>query len=470
LKDYDLHPRHNDFTLPVLGLGYIATYADREGFNVGVLDVESLGMGVAAAAALVNELQPRWVGLNLLAPTYRNSVRLLSLLDPDIRVMLGGHQVKAMPYAILRDNAIPRIDAIVLGEGDSRVAALLAHDDAAAHLPGVLRRGGDSRVAAKGKPLHGSLLAPDIDMLPIVNREFFADDPFLAEDGRFEASMVGSRGCYYDCSFCGAAISANRDILIRTRSPENILGELAQLASRYDVSAVRFVDDLFLAHPRFMKACLASFLDDGIGERFVWDATGRINILDKADDAMLQLMRDTGCREVALGIESGSERMLKLIDKRITAEMTRRVVRRLTAHGIKVKGYFILGLPTETRKEMNETAALVRGLWDVADASGGSFRASVFEFRPYPGTPDWHRLMATGNYRPEQLLDYQHVDLTAEGSDSAMRERDEFNFSSNIQFGEASIAEVRETLTELTAQQDSRKLRIRGRVMATAGA
>jgi anaerobic magnesium-protoporphyrin IX monomethyl ester cyclase len=206
--------------------------------------------------------------------------------------------------------------------------------------------------------------------------------------------------------------------------------------------------------------CCRPSLSEGIGERFVWDATGRINILDKAGDAMLDLMRSTGCREVALGIESGSERMLKLIDKRITPEMTKRVVQRLTARGIKVKGYFILGFPTETRKEMNETAKLVRDLWDIADTNGGSFRASVFEFRPYPGTLDWHRLMATGKYEPEQLLNYEHVDLTAEGTDSAMRERDEFNFSSNIQFGEASIAEVRETLTVLTAQQDARKLRV----------
>jgi len=96
LKDYDERPRHNDFTLPVLGLGYIATYADRAGHNVGVLDCESLGLGLSAAAAVINAARPRWVGLNLLAPTYRHSVTLLSRLDADIRVLLGGHQAKAM--------------------------------------------------------------------------------------------------------------------------------------------------------------------------------------------------------------------------------------------------------------------------------------------------------------------------------------------------------------------------------------
>jgi anaerobic magnesium-protoporphyrin IX monomethyl ester cyclase len=458
LKDYDLQPRHNDYTLPVLGLGYIATYAQTEGFNVGVLDIEALGMGLGTAASIINELRPRWVGLNLLAPTYRHSVRFLALLDLDIRVMLGGHQVKAMPYEILRDTAIRRIDAIVLGEGDSRVAALLADDDAARSLPGVLqRRESVRKKVPTERPTSGDLLAPDIDTLPFVNRAFFASDPYRANDGHVEANMVGSRGCYYDCSFCGAALSANRDILVRTRSPENILSELYDLLSRYGVTAIRFVDDLFLAHPRFMSNCLTAFLKNGVGEHFVWDATGRINILNKADTAMLDLMHASGCREIALGIESGSARMLERIDKRITPDMTRRVVQRLTARGIKVKGYFILGFPTETRQEIQATADLVRELWDIGDSNKGDFRASVFEFRPYPGTPEWYRLMASRKYTAEQLLNYEHVDLTAQGNDSAMRERDEFNFSSNIQFGEASVSEVRQTLVELTAEQDRQK-------------
>src|SRR5439155_16362444 len=91
LKNYDFSPRYNDFTLPVLGLGYIATYAHQVGFNVAVLDAEALGLGISRIAALVNAHAPRWVGLNLLAPTYRYSLEILHALDPDIHIMLGGH-------------------------------------------------------------------------------------------------------------------------------------------------------------------------------------------------------------------------------------------------------------------------------------------------------------------------------------------------------------------------------------------
>lgn len=414
-------------------------------------------MGLSTAAALINEVGPRWVGLNLLAPTYRHSVALLQRLDPDIRVMLGGHQAKAMPHDILVDLRLPRVDALVLGEADTRVAALLEDERAREQLPGVLWRGGRGHVDCQTKPANGGWLAPDLDELPVVERRYFAEDPFRAEDGRLEASMVGSRGCYYDCSFCGAAISANKDILVRTRSPENILMEMESLKARYGVTAVRFVDDLFLAKPQFMRACLGLFSDQRVGERFVWDATGRINVLHRASDELLDLMVRSGCREVALGIESGDEAMLKRIDKRITPAMTVEVVRRLTARDINVKGYFIVGFPTETAAQMRATERHIHELWATADAIGGRFRASVFEFRPYPGTPEWQRLMQTGNYTAEQLLNYEHVDLTSAGADEAMRERDEFNFSVNIEFGEAPISAVRDTLARLTSEQDARK-------------
>jgi anaerobic magnesium-protoporphyrin IX monomethyl ester cyclase len=302
----------------------------------------------------------------------------------------------------------------------------------------------------------GHHLAPDIDSLPFVDRRFLADDPYRASDGRIEANMVGARGCPYDCSFCGAAVSANPEITIRTRAPENIIAEMRELDTSCGVTAFRFVDDLFLGYERFIRRCMSAFTVAGVGEGYVWDATGRINILHRMSDDMLELLKRNGCREVALGIESGSERLLKYMGKRITPEMTRSVVRRLTGHGISIKGYFILGFPTETRDELNATVRQVYDLWDIAENKPGRFRASVFEFRPYPGTPEWHRLIATGRYQPQQLLDYTAVDLTADGVDEAMRGRDEFNFSVNLQFGEATVEEVRQGLTELSHEQYQR--------------
>src|SRR6266536_2071127 len=116
LRDYALRPRVNDFTLPVLGMGYIATYAAAAGFNVGVVDAEALGLGVTETQRLINSLMPRWVGFNLLAPTYEISATIAAGLAPEIDVMVGGHQAKAMPNEVIRDSRFGRLGALILGE------------------------------------------------------------------------------------------------------------------------------------------------------------------------------------------------------------------------------------------------------------------------------------------------------------------------------------------------------------------
>ncbi|GAB3138967.1 radical SAM protein [Micromonospora sonneratiae] len=439
-------------------MGYIATYAAANGFNVGVLDGEALGLTVSQIQQTINRSAPRWAGFNLLAPTYELSATIASGLDPSIEIMVGGHQAKAMPHAIIDDPRFDRLAALVVGEGESRVVELLKDRSSRSQLPGVMWR---DRLL--NSPVTGGIpgtkhhLAPDINALPFVDRRFFAADPYPTANGVLESAMVGARGCPYDCTFCGAAVSANPDITIRTRDPINLVAEMDEVNQRFGVTAFRFVDDLFLGYERFIRQCMAVFSDNDIGERYRWDATGRINILARADEKLIATLVQNGCREIALGVESGSERVLRHIGKRITPELTRRVVRRLTQHGINIKGYFILGLPTETRDELDMTVRHIQELWAIADANPGSFRASVFEFRPYPGTPEWNRLMMTGRYDHRQLLDYSAVDLTTDGLDEALRERDEFNFSVNIQFGEAELAYVRHKLVEVARQQHDRR-------------
>ncbi|WP_198959217.1 B12-binding domain-containing radical SAM protein [Bradyrhizobium canariense] len=258
--------------------------------------------------------------------------------------------------------------------------------------------------------------------------------------------MVASRGCPFDCSFCGAAVSSNPDVTVRMRKPERIMEEILNLKARLGVQRVRFVDDLFLANQRLMRTTLKAFVDARLDMR--WDATGRINVLAGARDELFDLMVTAGCREVALGIESGSDRVLRYVDKKITVAQTVRAVTRLCRVGIDVKGYFILGLPTETRGEHQATLGLVRRLWDLTEGMPGRFRCSVFEYRPYPGTPDWQRLVDAGRL-PAAMLDY------SDRMDDAdfPPDRDEFNFSTGLQFGEVPIDVIRRNLAMIMREQ-----------------
>jgi radical SAM superfamily enzyme YgiQ (UPF0313 family) len=448
LKNYDLSPRRNDFTLPTIGLGYIATCAVQAGFNVDVLDAEALGLGLSEIATLINEARPRWVGLNLLAPTYVHSVALLQLLDPGISVALGGHQAKAMPRAVLEDSRIPRIDALVLGEAETRVPRLLADVEARGELPGVYWRQAGKAIMPVVRAKDPCLLAPDVDAMPLLDRRFLQQDPYT-DDGVLESAMVASRGCPFDCSFCGAAISSNPDVTVRMRKPDGILAEIRSLRAQYGVQRIRFVDDLFLANTRLIRTTLNAFVGESLDMQ--WDATGRINVLASARDDLLTLMGEANCREVALGIETGSDRLLSYVDKKITVAQVMTAVTRLCRTGIHVKGYFILGLPTETRAEHQATLDLIRRLWDQTEGLPGRFRCSVFEYRPYPGTPDWHRLIAAG-YLPESMLNY----ADSLDDEAFLSDRDEFNFSTGLQFGEVPVSTVRRNLGTIMREQGLR--------------
>ncbi|TKV71666.1 radical SAM protein [Bradyrhizobium elkanii] len=448
LKNYDLSPRRNDFTLPTIGLGYIATCAELAGFAVDVLDAEALGLGLSKIAGLINDAGPRWVGLNLLAPTYVHSVGLLRLLDPGISVMLGGHQAKAMPRAILEDVRIPRIDALVLGEAETRVPRLLADVEARRELPGVYWRQAGSAIMPAVRTKDPLLLAPDVDAMPLLDRRFLQQDPYI-DDGVLESAMVASRGCPFDCSFCGAAISSNPDVTVRMRRPDGLMTEIRQLRSLYGVQRIRFVDDLFLANTRLMRTTLNAFIDEALD--MSWDATGRINVLATARDDLLALISESGCREVALGIETGSDRLLSHVDKKITVAQVAQAVIRLCRRGIHVKGYFILGLPTETRGEHQATLDLIRRLWDLTEGLPGRFRCSVFEYRPYPGTPDWQRLIVAG-YSPHAMLKY----ADSLDDESFSPDRDEFNFSTGLQFGEVPVTTIRQNLAAIMREQRQR--------------
>lgn len=448
LKDYDFCPRLNDFTLPTLGLGYIATCAQAAGFSVDVIDAEALGLGRSQVAAILNEGRPRWVGLNLLAPTYVQSVGLLRLLDSEISVMLGGHQAKAMPEAILSDFQIPRVDALVLGEAETRVPRLLENTRSRERLPAIYWREDGVAKMPDTRSVDPLLLAPDVNTMPLLDRRFLPQDPYVDEGVR-EAAMVASRGCPFDCSFCGAAVSANPDVTIRMRTPSSLFEEINQLQSRFAVQRIRFVDDLFLANSRVMRETLDAFVRERIGVR--WDATGRINVLARADAKMLDLMKSSGCREVALGIESGSDRLLSHVDKKINVSQIITAVTSLCSAGVDVKGYFIFGMPTETVDEHRQTIALIRKLWDITERLPGRFRCSAFEYRPYPGTPDWRRLVAAG-YSPDAMLSY------VDSADDVLwsPDRDEFNFSTGLQFGGTSVKQIREDLVMIMQEQRQR--------------
>lgn len=458
LKNYDTEKKYNNQTLPVLGLAYIATVASKQGFNVEVIDAEAKGMGIREVIQQTNNLSPRWVGLNLLAPTYNNSLKILQGLDSSINVMLGGHQTRAMSQEILKDSKIPRIDAMIIGEAELRVVSVLENINNREKLPLTYWRDIKGEIHS-GICLENSSkwLVPDINNIPFVDRRFLSNDPFISEDGSIEANMVGSRGCPYDCSFCGAARSVTQDVKARRRHSLNILQEQKELNRLYGVTSFRFVDELFLADSKSISEYVDLVLNDSIARQFRWDANGRINIFEKLDLSLLCKLKKSGLREVAFGIESGDNDMLVNIGKQTNVQMIRRCVKKTLAAGINVKGFFIMGFPNETETQIDNTKNLIEELNQLNSEYSAQFRASVFEFRPYPGTKEWNRILDNSNdLSSADLLQYSSIDITQNGKNRELYDRDEFSSSLNYSFSKMPIEHVRQTISETMINQKNR--------------
>lgn len=285
----------------------------------------------------------------------------------------------------------------------------------------------------------GLLLPNNLDKLPSLDRRFLANDPSVdSHTGRTEARVLSSRGCPFNCTFCVGA----RDSLglpVRNRSAANVAQEISGLVMDDQCQSIRLVDDLFISSEKRARSVLEAMENAGIPHIY-WDATGRANILARFSPEFVDYLRAHGAYEIAIGIESPSTRLRKRINKKAGMEEIQQSIRELTRHKIRVKGYFIIGLPTETRRETEDTINLAKQL---TQDHPNNFRGSVFIFRPYPGTQEWRWLIENG-YQEDDLLN-----MHAEGTG----ERAKHEVLPAQQFGECSPGELANILAEYNQWQ-----------------
>ena len=195
------------------------------------------------------------------------------------------------------------------------------------------------------------------------------------------APVLSSRGCPYNCDYC--AVNSIWKRKYRTRSIENIVDEIELLIKRYGVKEIHFEDDnLTLNRQRVIELC------DEIKRRnlkFSWACPNGIRI-DTLDEKLLKRMKESGCYSISFGIESGSQKVLDDVHKRLDLKIVPGVVRTARKVGIETKGFFIVGFPTDTEETIRQTVEFAKSLpLDVA---------AFFVCMPLPGSKlfeDWLR-------------------------------------------------------------------------------
>jgi radical SAM superfamily enzyme YgiQ (UPF0313 family) len=281
-------------------------------------------------------------GLSSICSSYPLTLRLaqeIRRLNPDARIILGGPQASVVDVATMR--AFPCIDIIVRGEADDTFPALLHHLDNGLEwekLPGITFRRGDEVIRNPNAPV-----VENMDRLPLP-----AFDLDLRIRDRGGVHLEIGRGCPFACTFCSTNDFFRRNF--RLKSPATMVRDITSLQKKYGLNYFSLVHDMYTIDRRKVVAFCDEILASG--EKFTWGCSARTDCID---DDLLQLMASAGCTGIFFGIETGSQRLQHVINKKLDLDEARLRIEAADRNGIQTTVALIAGFPEETRDDLRDT-------------------------------------------------------------------------------------------------------------------
>ena len=327
-------------------------------------------------ADIVHQTSPMAVGISYLTPLKCVVERIASLireLDRDIKIIVGSFHPTFCPEEVLQN---PDIDFVIRGEGEIpllRLVKELKKDSPKWEtVPGIHYR--DSNGQVQNNP--GVNPINNLDELPFPARDLVLNCDY----NRYRVHFISTaRGCPYTCSFC-----SDRRLWggkVRRRSVGSVIEELRLLKDTYKVNTVEFVDGTFTFDKKYLQTFCKAMIDHKLNIK--WRCTARY---DNLNEELLQLMKQANCSGLYLGLESGSDRVLKIIDKKETVEKMIKASKMLYDSGITSVTSIMLGLPDESKEDIEETLKLMK-----------EFKTDFFDvnsYIPLPGTPLYDAMSA----------------------------------------------------------------------------
>jgi len=352
-----------------LGLAYLASVLEREGHKVKVLDCPTLEYDLKDLEREIKGFRPQVMGITSTTSTIYDAykvARLTKEINPKAVVVIGGPHVSFTAEQTLRE--CPFIDVVVRGEGETTTEELitcLEEGQPLEEVRGISFRKDEKVVETENRPF-----IENLDELPFPAYHLLPMDRYKVGRHHF-ANIITSRGCPFSCIFCSSSQLCGKRW--RARSPENVIEELKVLKYEYNISEVEFLDDTFtLNSPRAEKICDLMIREN---LNLSWSASSRVNTLTQR---LANKMRKAGCHTIYLGIESGSQKILDLIQKGTNLVQVERAVEILKGAKINVLGSFIIGIPGETIKSIKKTIKFAKKL----NLNFAQFSICT----PYPGT------------------------------------------------------------------------------------
>jgi len=352
-----------------VGLGIIAQVLLDKGHDVEVLDINALRLQPDQVVKTIAKCHADVIGISGLISTYKYQIWLIEELKkclPNATVVSGGGCATSVPHLMMENSSA---DILVIGEGENTISELvnaLGNNIPLEEISGIVFKNNNKIITTEPRQLE-----KDLDNFPMPAYGLFPTEIYqnvaLWRDFKNSLNIISSRGCPMDCNFCYALFGKRS---YRRRGAQAIIKEIRFLKSNYDVEFIGFVDDnLTINRNHLTQVCKALEKED-----IAWGCHGRI---DTADEERLELMAKAGCKWLGFGIESGSQRILDAMNKRVTVEQARNAIITTRAVGIYANTTFIYGYPGEDKRSVAETMQFKLDL----DIMPGAFYAT-----PYPGT------------------------------------------------------------------------------------
>jgi len=314
----------------------------------------------------------------------------------------GSLVIAGGPHATMAaDNIIKNtcIDAVCLGEGEITLKEFIEafYEDKNFNNIAGIRYKSEGRVY-KNPPRP---LIQDIDCLPSPAFDLFDIDKYIdyffqldsfCPDAR-GVSLTVSRGCPYDCTFCQPTVRTIQGRKVRIRSPQRVIEDIRYLQKNYGLNAFFFADDLIAAVPGWLEQFSQKLISQNI--KIAWACNTRADTLDYPT---LKTMKAAGLVKIKIGIESVTDRIRNgIYNKKIKQEDITSLIDNADKLGIQVFGFFMLGAPTETAREMWRT---------IRFAAASRLTEALFSITtPTPGSALFDDLVAKGWRPPEKLVD-----------------------------------------------------------------
>ena len=414
-----------DFHQTPYGLFAIGAQAIRAGHQVKVVNLSSYPWDkvVEVIAALDADV----FGMSCWTAN-RRGVRHVSELIKQKHagacVVVGGPHATPLGPEILRHYS--HVDVVCVGESDLtflEIVDRVAKNEPLTAVPGTVYRSGEAVITAPERKN-----VADLDDLASPHHWF---DTHI---------LMTSRGCPWSCTFCGAETSWGRGF--RSNSIDYVIDAMESMSMRLPVKMIQIKDDTFTTNKKRVLALCKRMQEKNLG--FFWSCDTRVDLLS---DELLREMRLAGCQRLSLGVESGSQRILDLIDKKITPDEILASTNLAKKYGIKVRYYMMLGNRGETRASFEETLRFLE-------------RAAPHEYvfsclSVYPGTRDFHDAEKAGWLDREVFFtgDFQELKTPFDASEDDMRVMNEwFYANSGLRIGhQDGVAEYRAILDRLGA-------------------